>query len=99
VLVTVMDDDGAADAIALAQQLRDAGFDTDLYAGGGSRKLGKQLKYADRRGRPRRGHPRRRRTRRGYGGGQGPGLRRPDDGRDARADLSSGPPRRLLLGR
>jgi histidyl-tRNA synthetase len=50
VLVTVMDDDGAVDAMAVAQQLRGAGFDTDLYTGGGSRKLGKQLKYADRRG-------------------------------------------------
>ena len=50
VLVTVMDDASAADALTLAQHLRDAGFDTDLYSGGGSRKLGKQLKYADRRG-------------------------------------------------
>ena len=50
VLVTVMDDQGAGDAMNLAQQLRGAGFDTDLYSGGGSRKLGKQLKYADRRG-------------------------------------------------
>ncbi len=50
VLVTVMDDDGAADAMAMAQRLRDAGFSADLYTGGGSRKLGKQLKYADRRG-------------------------------------------------
>ncbi len=49
VLVTVMDEEGAADALRLAQHLRDAGFDTDLYAGGGSRKLGKQLRYADRR--------------------------------------------------
>ncbi len=50
VLVTILDDDGAADALHLAQQLRDAGFDTDLFTGGGSRKLGKQLRYADRRG-------------------------------------------------
>ena len=50
VLVTVMDEEGAADAMKLATQLRDAGFTTDLYTGGGSRKLGKQLKYADRRG-------------------------------------------------
>jgi len=50
VLVTVMDEEGAAAALTLAQQLRGAGFTTDLYTGGGSRKLGKQLKYADRRG-------------------------------------------------
>jgi histidyl-tRNA synthetase len=50
VLVTVMDDDGAADALGLAQRLRGEGFDTDLYTGGGSLKLGKQLRYADRRG-------------------------------------------------
>jgi histidyl-tRNA synthetase len=49
VLVTVMDDDGAADALALAQRLRADGFTTDLYTGGGRPKLGKQLKYADRR--------------------------------------------------
>jgi histidyl-tRNA synthetase len=48
VLVTVMDDDGAADAMHLAAMLRGSGFSTDLYAGGG--RLGKQLKYADRRG-------------------------------------------------
>jgi histidyl-tRNA synthetase len=48
VLVTVMDDEGAADAVALAQQLRTAGLTTDLYVGGG--RLGKQLKHADRRG-------------------------------------------------
>jgi histidyl-tRNA synthetase len=47
VLVTVLDADGRADALALSQRLRGAGFATDLYAGGG--KLGKQLKYADRR--------------------------------------------------
>ncbi len=50
VLVTVMDEDGAADALALAQRLRGHGLATDLYAGGGRAKLGKQLKYADRRG-------------------------------------------------
>jgi histidyl-tRNA synthetase len=50
VLVTIMDEDGAGDAVALAQRLRTAGFTTDLYAGGGRPKLGKQLKYADRRG-------------------------------------------------
>jgi histidyl-tRNA synthetase len=48
VLVTVMDDEGALDAMQLAASLRGAGLATDLYAGGG--KLGKQLKYADRRG-------------------------------------------------
>jgi histidyl-tRNA synthetase len=47
VLVTVLDDDGAADALALAQRLRDQGLSADLYAGRG--KLGKQLKHADRR--------------------------------------------------
>jgi histidyl-tRNA synthetase len=50
VLVTVMDEDGASDALALAQRLRGDGFVTDLYTGGGRSKLGKQLKYADRRG-------------------------------------------------
>ncbi len=49
VLVTVMDDEGAADAFATAGRLRRAGYTVDLYSGGGSRKLGKQLKYADRR--------------------------------------------------
>ena len=49
VLVTILDDDGAADALATAQRLRGAGFTVDLYSGGGSRKLAKQLKYADRR--------------------------------------------------
>ncbi len=48
VLMTIMDDDGAADALALAQRLREQGFATDVYTGTG--KLGKQLKYADRRG-------------------------------------------------
>ncbi|GGI07325.1 histidine--tRNA ligase [Egicoccus halophilus] len=47
VLVTVLDEDGATDAMALAQRLRGQGFSTDLYVGGG--KLGKQLKHADRR--------------------------------------------------
>jgi histidyl-tRNA synthetase len=50
VLVTLLDDDGRADAMQLAQRLRAAGLRTDLYAGRG--KLGKQLKYADRRGIP-----------------------------------------------
>jgi histidyl-tRNA synthetase len=48
VVVTVMEDDGAADAVALAQRLRGGGFAVDLEVGGG--KLGKQLKRADRRG-------------------------------------------------
>jgi histidyl-tRNA synthetase len=48
VLVTLMDDDGAPDALRLAQRLRAEGFATDVYAGSG--RLGKQLKYADRRG-------------------------------------------------
>lgn len=48
VVVTVMDDDGAADAVALAQRLRGQGFAVDLEVTGG--KLGKQLKRADRRG-------------------------------------------------
>jgi histidyl-tRNA synthetase len=47
VLVTVMDDDGAANALALSQRLRAEGFSTDLYVGSG--RLGKQLKHADRR--------------------------------------------------
>ena len=47
VLVTLLDDDGRADALQLAQRLRADGLRTDLYAGRG--KLGKQLKYADRR--------------------------------------------------
>jgi histidyl-tRNA synthetase len=48
VVVTVMDEDGAPDAVALAQRLRSGGFAVDLEVGGG--KLGKQLKRADRRG-------------------------------------------------
>ncbi|MEX2503653.1 MAG: histidine--tRNA ligase [Egicoccus sp.] len=47
VMVTVMDDDAAADALALAQRLRGHGFSADVYVGGG--KLGKQFKHADRR--------------------------------------------------
>ena len=50
VLVTVLDDDGRADALRLAQRLRGEGLRVDLYAGRG--KLGKQLKYADRRAIP-----------------------------------------------
>ena len=48
VLVTIVDGDGAADALATAHRLRRAGFATDLYSGTG--RLGKQLRYADRRG-------------------------------------------------
>jgi histidyl-tRNA synthetase len=48
VVVTVLDEDGAVDAVALAGRLRSSGFATDLEVGGG--KLGKQLKRADRRG-------------------------------------------------
>ena len=48
VLVTVMDDDGAAHALGLASVVRAAGFSADVYAG--TSKLGKQLRYADRRG-------------------------------------------------
>ncbi|MFA9445673.1 histidine--tRNA ligase [Egicoccus sp. AB-alg6-2] len=47
VLVTVMDDDAAADALATAQRLRAQGFSADVYVGGG--KLGKQFRHADRR--------------------------------------------------
>ena len=50
VLVTIFDDDGRHDALQVARTLRDAGIDTDVYAG--SAKLGKQLRYADRRGIP-----------------------------------------------
>jgi histidyl-tRNA synthetase len=49
VLVTVMDDEGAADALALAARLRAAGLSVEPYTGGGRLKLAKQLKYADRR--------------------------------------------------
>jgi histidyl-tRNA synthetase len=48
VVVTVLEEDGAADAVALAQRLRGQGFAVDLEVAGG--KLGKQLKRADRRG-------------------------------------------------
>ena len=52
VVVTVMGDDpdADADAASLARRVREGGYDVDLYTGGGSRKLGKQLRYADRRG-------------------------------------------------
>lgn len=48
VVVTIMDDEGAGDAMAMAATLRAAGFSADLWVGTG--KFGKQLKYADRRG-------------------------------------------------
>ena len=48
VLVTIMDDDGAADALAVAGRLRAAGLSADVFTGSG--RLGKQLRYADRRG-------------------------------------------------
>lgn len=50
VVVTIMDDDtaGQAMAMALAATVRQAGFTADLWVGTG--KFGKQLKYADRRG-------------------------------------------------
>ncbi len=47
VVVTIMDDDGATDAMEMAQEVRTAGFSADLWVGTG--KFGKQLKYADRR--------------------------------------------------
>jgi len=50
VLVTVMDEDGAADALALAGRVRATGLSVEPYTGGGRLKLAKQLKYADRRG-------------------------------------------------
>ncbi len=50
VLITVMDDEGAADALAVAARVRAAGLRVEPYSGGGRRKLAKQLKYADRRG-------------------------------------------------
>ena len=50
VLLTLLDDDGRAHALALAGRLRGEGLRVDLYAGTG--KLGKQLKYADRRSIP-----------------------------------------------
>ena len=48
VVVTVMDDDGASDAMAMAATLRSAGMSADLWVGTG--KFGKQLRHADRRG-------------------------------------------------
>lgn len=48
VVVTVLDEADAPDAVQLAQRLRGHGFATDLDVAGG--KLGKQLKRADKRG-------------------------------------------------
>lgn len=48
VLVTIMDESDVRDALGLAAQLRAAGITVDVYSG--ADKLGKQLKYADRRG-------------------------------------------------
>jgi histidyl-tRNA synthetase len=48
VLVTVMDEDLRGDALALATRVRAAGIDADLYVAEG--RLGKQFRYADRRG-------------------------------------------------
>ncbi|MFP4310679.1 MAG: histidine--tRNA ligase [Nitriliruptoraceae bacterium] len=50
VLVTVMDDEGAADALSLSARLRATGASVEPYSGGGRLKLAKQLRYADRRG-------------------------------------------------
>ncbi len=47
VVVTIMDDEAAADAMDMARDVRTAGFSADLWVGTG--KFGKQLKYADRR--------------------------------------------------
>ncbi len=49
VLVTVWDEDSAADALALARSLRAAGLRADVYPEAGD-KVGKQLKYASARG-------------------------------------------------
>ncbi len=48
VVVTVVDDTLGAVASSLAATVRQAGYSVDLYTGSG--RLGKQLKYADRRG-------------------------------------------------
>ncbi|MDX1659315.1 MAG: ATP phosphoribosyltransferase regulatory subunit, partial [Nitriliruptorales bacterium] len=48
VVVTILDDDLREDALSLAIRLRRQGIDADLFAS--SAKLGKQFKYADRRG-------------------------------------------------
>ena len=48
VLVTLFDDARVSDHLAVAAELRRAGLDVELYPD--ARKLGNQLKYADRRG-------------------------------------------------
>lgn len=48
VLVALFDDAGTRDAVALASELRDEGLSVELYPD--VKKLGAQLKYADRRG-------------------------------------------------
>ena len=48
VLVTQMDKSARGTYQAFAERLRDAGIPTELYVGGGG--VGKQMKYADRRG-------------------------------------------------
>lgn len=48
VLVTVLDEGARVDAISVASRLRADGLNVDLYVGNG--RLGKQLRYADRRG-------------------------------------------------
>ncbi|MDQ3931589.1 MAG: histidine--tRNA ligase [Actinomycetota bacterium] len=47
VLVTVLDEGARGDAMKVASMLRGGGLDVDLYVGDG--RLGKQLRYADRR--------------------------------------------------
>ncbi|HEX2027795.1 MAG TPA: His/Gly/Thr/Pro-type tRNA ligase C-terminal domain-containing protein, partial [Nitriliruptorales bacterium] len=47
-MVAVFDDDARGDALAVARRLRDAGLHADVYVGSG--RLGRQLRYADRRG-------------------------------------------------
>jgi len=48
ILVTVLDEDDAPTMAQFAARLRAQGLTVELYSGGGSRKLAKQLKYADR---------------------------------------------------
>ncbi|MDP8961972.1 MAG: histidine--tRNA ligase, partial [Actinomycetota bacterium] len=47
VLVTVLDEGARGDALSVASRLRSEGLDVDLYVGNG--RLGKQLRYAERR--------------------------------------------------
>ncbi len=47
VLVTVLDEGARGDALSVASRLRGEGLDVDLYVGNG--RLGKQLRYAERR--------------------------------------------------